>query len=266
MHFFVCSVVFLFVVLFVWWSRSWLDTLTLTVQYVTKGQTLKNGYKQFFSLSSFADESRVGLLNCSIDLAETVELFRLFTSGSKSGRLLDLDLDVVHCLIQQSGLVQRSRNCALAAYWCCVAAARALKHWTEAATTHSAFGINLFALCSWMRTTTNSSHFLCIHHQMYLRVLFLYWHRQNNKRQRLQLRNTNSVYGKRRRKNFRSLCVLSIRRPSDSQPLEKPVNNTCYFRSLCVLSIRRPSDSQPLEKPVNNTCNRTAKTSEIADL
>ena len=86
-----CSAVFLFVVLFVWWSWSWLDTLTLTVQYVTKGQTLKNGHKQFFSLSSFADESRAGLLNCSIDLAETVELFRLFTSGSKSGRHLDLD-------------------------------------------------------------------------------------------------------------------------------------------------------------------------------
>ena len=51
--------------------------------------------------------------------------------------------------------------------------------------------------------------------------------------------NTNSVYGKGRRKNFRSLCVLSL---------------------------RRPSDSQPLEKPAKNTCNRTTKTSEIAVL
>ena len=32
----------------------------------------------------------------------------------------------VHWLIQWSSLVQRSRDCALAAYWCCVAAARAL--------------------------------------------------------------------------------------------------------------------------------------------
>ena len=55
-----------------------------------------------------------------------MELFRLFTSGSKSGRLLDLDLDLVHCFMQQSGLVQRNRDCALVAFWCCVAAAR---HW-----------------------------------------------------------------------------------------------------------------------------------------
>ena len=84
----------------------------------------KTDTDRLFSLSSFADESRAGLLNCSTDLAETVELFRLFTSGSKSGRHLDLDLDLVHCLMQQSGLVQRNRDCALVAFWCCVAAAR----------------------------------------------------------------------------------------------------------------------------------------------
>jgi len=153
------------------------NTLTLAVQYVTKGQTLKNGYKP--SLFSYADESWAGLLNCSTDLAETVELFRLFTSGSKSGRHLDLDLDLVHCFMQQSGLVQRNRDCALVAFWFCVAAAR---HWNaeQRRGQHIQPFVSTFLLCAAecarQRICPIFSAFTirCIYVS-----LFLYWHRHS---------------------------------------------------------------------------------------
>ena len=227
---FCCCILFVFVVvLFVRWS--WLDTLTLTVQYVTKGQTLKKGYRvcSLFlvllmkRLEVFQSTRRQKLWNHSVCSLLDLNQFLFFY-------FLNLDLVVVYFLIQQPGLLKRCRHCALAAYWYCVAATWALKRWTEAGTTHSVFVVNLRALCNWMRMTRNSS--FSVHSPSDVHTYLVSLLTQTNKRQRLQL----GSEGDR-------------------------ISHHCSVRC-----IRKPSDTERLEKPANYTCNRTAKTSEIAVL